>query len=154
MYDLRNLSKWLGKDFEDATKDDIKTLVGKIEQEAFFIKRLGKEVPYQESTKRDFRITIRKFYKWLKGTEEYPDEVKWIKSNSRKCGRIKLPEEMFTEEDIKKLINAADLPRDRAFISVLYESGCRIGEMLFMRLKHIIYRSIWRSIIRKWQNRI
>jgi len=136
MYDLRNLSKWLGKDFEDANKDDIKTLIGKIEQKTF-TKRSGMEVPYQESTKRDFRITIRKFYKWLRGTEELPEEVKWIKSNSKKCQRIKLPEEMFSEEDIKNMINVADNPRDKAFIAILYESGCRIGEMLFLRLKHI-----------------
>lgn len=136
MYDLRNLSKWLGKDFEDANKDDIKALLGKIEQKTF-VRKLGKEIPYQESTKRDFRITIRKFYKWLRGSEELPEEVKWIKSNSKKCERIKLPEEMLTEEDIKKLINAADNLRDKAFISILYETGCRIGEMLFLRLKHI-----------------
>ncbi|MFQ5722301.1 MAG: tyrosine-type recombinase/integrase [Candidatus Aminicenantales bacterium] len=70
-------------------------------------------------------------------SEEYPEEVKWIKSNSKKCERIKLPEEMLTEDEIKKLINTADNPRDKAFISVLYESGCRIGEMLFLKLKHI-----------------
>lgn len=137
MYDLRNLSKWLGIDFEDAKKDDIKALIGKIEKKTFYVKKLGKEIPYQESTKRDFRITIRKFYKWLRGLEEYPDEVKWLKSKSKKCERIKLPEETLTEEEIKKLINTADNPRDKAFISILYESGCRIGELLFLRLKHI-----------------
>ena len=55
----------------------------------------------------------------------------------RKCERIKLPEEMLSEEDIKNLINVAENPRDKAFIAILYESGCRIGEMLFLRLKHI-----------------
>jgi len=44
---------------------------------------------------------------------------------------------MFTEEDTKNMINAAENPRDKAFIAVLYESGCRIGEMPFLRLKHI-----------------
>jgi site-specific recombinase XerD len=135
LYDLRHISHWLGKNFEDVTKEDIRSLIGRIEKETF--KKNGMDVPYQESTKRDFRITIKKFYRWLRETEDYPEEVKWIKSMGRKCERIKLPEEMLSEEDIKNLINVAENPRDKAFIAILYESGCRIGEMLFLRLKHI-----------------
>jgi site-specific recombinase XerD len=135
LYDLRHISKWLGKEFETATKEDIKSVIGKIEQETY--RKKGYNVPYQESTKRDLRITIRKFYMWLRGTEDYPEEVRWIKSTGRKCQRVKLPEEMLSEEDIKNLINATANLRDRAFVAILYESGCRIGEMLFLRLKHI-----------------
>jgi len=137
MYDLRNLARWLGKDFENATKDDIKTLIGKIENMTFLVKRSGKEIPYQESTKRGYKIAIRKLYKSIKELEDYPEEVKWIKTHDKKCEKIRLPEDMFTEEDISKLINAADNARDKAFISILYESGCRIGEMLFLRIKHV-----------------
>jgi integrase len=135
LYDLRHISKWLGKEFENVTKEDIRSLIGRIEKETF--EKNGRDVPYQESTKRDFRITIKKFYKWLRETEDYPEEVRWIKSTGRKCERIKLPEEMLSEEDIERLINVAENPRDKAFIAILYESGCRIGEMLFLRLKHI-----------------
>jgi len=135
LYDLRHISHWIGKNFEDVTKEDIRSLIGRIEKETF--KKNGMDVPYQESTKRDFRITIRKFYRWLRETEDYPEEVKWIKSTGRNCARIKLPEEMLSEDDIKNLINVAENPRDKAFIAILYESGCRIGEMLFLRLKHI-----------------
>lgn len=137
MYDLRNLSKWLEKDFEDANRDDIKALIGKIEKKTYHTKKSDKEVPYQESTKREFKICIRKFYRWLRSSDEYPEEVKWIKLHNKKCGRNRLPEEMLTEEDIKKLINASNNPRDKAFISVLYESGCRIGEIFSLKLKHI-----------------
>jgi len=55
-----------------------------------------------------------------------------IKKNDKK-----LPEDMLTAEDIKKLIKATDKPRDRSLVAVLYESGCRIGELLSMRIKHI-----------------
>ena len=137
MYDLRTLSKWLGKDFEDANKDDIKSLMGTLERKTYLVKTTGEERYYKESTKRDFRITLRKFYKWLRGKEEIPEEVRWLRSTSKKNNRIVLPEDMLTEEDIKKLINSADNPRDRAFIAVLYDSGCRIGELLFLKLKHL-----------------
>ena len=51
----------------------------------------------------------------------------------------KLPEEILTKEDIKKMIDAARTPRDRAIISVLYESGCRVGEFLSMRIKNVSF---------------
>jgi hypothetical protein len=38
MYDLKNLSKWLGINFEEATKDDIKALIGKIEKKTIFVR--------------------------------------------------------------------------------------------------------------------
>jgi len=37
------------------------------------------------------------------------------------------------------MIDAAMTPRDRAIISVLYESGCRAGEFLSMRIKNISF---------------
>jgi ribosomal protein L40E len=37
------------------------------------------------------------------------------------------------------LINSADKKRDKALIAVLYESGCRIGELLSLRMKHISF---------------
>lgn len=40
------------------------------------------------------------------------------------------PMDILLPEDIKKLINVATLERDRCLISVLFESGMRIGEIL------------------------
>lgn len=123
---LINLSKMLGKDFDKATKDDIQALVIKIEKSS-----------YADWTKSDYKVTIKKFYKWLKGNSEfYPDEVRWIKAKL-KNHKKKLPEELLTEDDIKKLIEASTNIRDKALISVLYESGCRIGEILGLKLKHV-----------------
>ena len=51
--------------------------------------------------------------------------------------RIKLPEELLTEKDISKLIEAADNPRDRAFIALIGETGFRIGEMFSICMKSI-----------------
>lgn len=126
IYYLIKLSEWLGMDFEDASKEDIKDLVIKIERS-----------PYVEFSKMEFKTCVRKLYKWIRNTEDYPPEVRWIKPNCKRIDRIKLPEELLTEEDIIKLINAANNPRNKAFVAMLYETGCRIGEMLFIRNKHI-----------------
>jgi integrase/recombinase XerD len=126
MYYLILLSEWLGNDFGKAQKEDIKALAAKIESSS-----------YAEYTKKELKICLRKLYKWLKNSEDYPEEVRWIKTYSRKLNRIKMPEEILTEEDVQRLIIASASPRDRAFIAILYESGCRIGEMLFIRIKHL-----------------
>jgi hypothetical protein len=49
----------------------------------------------------------------------------------------KLPEELISEEEALKMINTAEYPRDKALISTLHESGCRAGEILTMRIKHL-----------------
>jgi len=111
--------------FTDANKDDIVKLVGWVER---------REI--SDWTKHDYKVTFKKFYKWLKGDgETTPVEVRWIKATKRKNNT--LPDELLSEEDIEKLLEATRHPRDRALISVLYESGCRIGELLTLRIKHI-----------------
>ena len=51
----------------------------------------------------------------------------------------KLPSELLNEEDITAMINHTTSLRNRAIIMSLYESGCRIGEFLKMRIKDITF---------------
>lgn len=44
------------------------------------------------------------------------------------------PTELLTYEEAKRLINVATMERDRCIISVLYESGMRIGELMALRV--------------------
>ena len=126
MFDLRTMARFLGKNFEAANKEDIIKLVGKLEKSERFSK----------STVRDFKLTLRKFYKWLRNTEDFPEEVRWFKTHIR-YDAIKNPEDMLTEEEVRRMIDACRNPRDRALISTLYESGCRIGELLPMRINQL-----------------
>jgi len=126
LFDLRTMAQFLGKNFKDANKDDIVELVGKLERSNRFSK----------STVRDFKLTLRKFYKWLRNTDEFPEEVKWFRTHI-KYDAIKNPEDMLTEEEVQKMINLCKDPRDKAFISTLYESGCRIGEILLLRINQV-----------------
>jgi len=128
LFDLRTLSHMLGKNFKDAGKEDIFAVVGKLETSD----------RYAKSTIRDFKLTLRIFYRWLRKTDVYPDEVSWIRAN-HKNNRIKNPEDMLTEEEVRKLIDACRNPRDRAFIATLYESGCRIGEILLLKINEVIF---------------
>jgi len=95
------------------------------------------EKPYAEYTKYDFKIVLKMFYKWLKGNdEEFPQEIKWLKPKL-KNNVHKLPEELLSEEDVLKIAQAATNPRDKALILTLYESGCRISELLSLKVKNI-----------------
>src|SRR3989344_7610795 len=70
MTQLRNLSEWLGKDFKKAKAEDIRKLVVFID-----------ERPYSPLTKGDYKVCIKRFYKWLEGDNEmFPKKVRWIKS--------------------------------------------------------------------------
>ena len=85
----------------------------------------------------ELRLTLRKFYKWLKGTEDYPPEVKWVPTKCNRRVKVILPEDLLTPEDIKKMSDAAKSARDRAFVNVLYETGGRIQEILTARIRNL-----------------
>ncbi|HKZ45455.1 MAG TPA: tyrosine-type recombinase/integrase [archaeon] len=130
LYALRAINDFLKKPFEDATKDDIVEVVAQIEEKMS-----------DNWSKRDYKECMKFFYRWLRGMEKedgYPPEVEWLKPK-RLNGNHKLPEELLTEEDIKKLVESADNIRDKAFVFTLYESGCRIGEILSLRIKNISF---------------
>ena len=116
---LKKIGEVFPKAFDEATKEDIIELVRKIEARKL-----------SEWTRHDYRTTLKKFFKWLRGSDSYPEEVKWLKVKTPKSNNI-IPTEILSEQDIKKLIRVADNPRDKAFVSVLFESGCRIGASQF-----------------------
>lgn len=126
---LLMISRIINKDLDKLNEKDLKALVRKIERR-----------DYTEWTKHGYRITIKKFYQWLEkydwNSKEYPKKVKWLRGSVR-INNKKLPEEILTKDDIKKLIKNASNFRDKALVSVLYESGCRIGEVLSLKIKHV-----------------
>lgn len=43
----------------------------------------------------------------------------------------------MTEDEVKRLASVAKTSRNRALVLVLYESGCRIGEVLSLRIRNV-----------------
>lgn len=130
LFDLRTMAQLLNKNFEESNREDIEVLVGKLERSD----------RYFRFTVRDLKLTLRKFYKWLRNTDKFPEEVKWYKTHIKYDG-ITNPEDILTDEEVQKIINCSTNPRDRAFISMLYESGCRIGEILLLRMNQVKFDS-------------
>jgi integrase len=79
---------------------------------------------------------FKKFFKWLKGADYYPPEVRWLKASVRNKTTV-TADKLLSESEVLRLAEAAENHRDRAFVLVLYESGCRIGEILGLRMRDI-----------------
>jgi integrase/recombinase XerD len=131
---LTILAELLKKDFDEASKDDLKDIVMAID---------GRD-DYSPWTKQSYKVIIKKFYKWLrfgddaKNKVEYPPIVSWLSCGMKKTDQPRVKaSDLLTEEEVKKLIDAAEHPRDKAFISMLYELGARIGEIGGLRINEL-----------------
>lgn len=123
---LRYLAGLLDKDFSAVLRGDLEKVLRTVQQSK-----------YSEWTKHDLRVTLKKFYRWLRRTDKDPPETAWIRVGNPNS-RPRLPEELLTEKDVAKLIGACHTRRDKAFVATLYESGCRIGEIASLRIKHVV----------------
>lgn len=119
---LPRMAEHIEVPFEKATKMDIEYIL-------LWINSLNSAA----NTKRDYKVLLKRFYRWL-GGGEYPKCIKWVKTDTKKNREV-LPEDLLREEDILKMIDAADNPRDRALIAIIWETGARIGEIIDLQIK-------------------
>lgn len=128
---ITRLGIWLDKDFEQATKEDIEKVVMQVHQ----------RTDLTMATKIDYNIILKRFYKWLLGhEEEYPLCVKWLKTTLKyKDKHVTNQADLITESEVQRLISVAIHPRNRAFISLLYETGCRIGEIANLSIGQVLF---------------
>lgn len=132
LYSMRFVALHCDKDFRKVSKDDIIKICARIEQQK-----------WTPATKHAHLVAIKKFFKWLSDIDDkgvYPPEVRWI-STSEKNSKRKLPEDLLTEDEVEQMLQAADTPRDKAFTLLLYETGGRIGEILNIKIKHVVFQS-------------
>lgn len=128
LYTLIKLSQFLGKKFEKANKKDIVAVLAKLEKS-----------DYEEQTKRDFKIALKKLYAWIRNCDPktYPPEVSFF-TTALKRNKEKV-REVLTEEEIKKMIQSASTVRDKALLNCLWQSGCRVGELLSMKRSDVAF---------------
>jgi len=130
LYDLHKFTKLLNKELKVASKQDIQKVIAEIEK--------GEWSPH---TKHSFKVMIKKVYRFISGIDEkgvYPENVRWIRTGV-KNGHKKLPEDLLIEKEVELMIRNAIGVRDKALISFLWESGCRIGEIGNMKIKDVVF---------------
>ena len=125
---------YLKKDFDRATIEDVKRALASIESRE----------DYSVWTKQAYRSVMKKFFKWIKfgdnyrSRKDYPKIVAWINTNLKKKDKPRVQaSQLLTEDEVRRLIDAAEYPRDKAFISMLYELGARIGEIGNMNIRDV-----------------
>jgi len=130
---IQSLSFWnkmISKPFLDLTKDDLNSAFMSLESFKFTGKN-GKVREYSLITKNTRKIHLRKFLNFI-NREDLTTDIR-----VRRPRGSKLPEDLITREEVHKLIDACQSLRDKALVSLLYESGARSGELLSLRLKNI-----------------
>jgi site-specific recombinase XerD len=135
LYTLQNINKWLGnKDFKQITQQDIESFITLLEGNK--LTALNQEAPttvtYAAWTQRDYKMCLRKFYKWLLGEgRQFPSLVSWIDTTIDKTAPPSL-----SLDEIKKCVDYASSIRGKAICWTLFETGARAEEFLNIRLKH------------------
>lgn len=134
---IYRIAKVLNKDFEKADDKDITNVLFSIK--SVKSKKRGSKIimePYSFNYVLQFKLTLKKFYKWLNGNERYPPCVKSIICKSQRGYTVK-QEHILKPEEIKRMAECCDNPRDRALVQVAFESGARCIELLNLKRKHV-----------------
>ena len=127
LFEAFKLALLCNKRFVDFVKSDVIDIVHQIES--------NKE--WSQWTKHDYKLSLKRLFKFLRDSDDYPEIVRWIKIWTRSSSRP-FPE-ILSEQEVRRMAEVCTHPRDRALVLFLYESGCRIGELVAMKIKDVVF---------------
>lgn len=115
------------KPLDDCTSDDLKTYVEKYKKD-FEVKHGRKP---EAGNINAMYSTFKKYYKWA----GKPEVVGWIKTKTvlKKIN----PNKLLTPAEVQTMLRVWGKDRDKCMLAMAYESGCRIGELLSLRVDDI-----------------
>ena len=120
---LRVAARWIPDSFLNPSKDDLKKVMIKLND------------GYSEWTRDTYIKMLRKFYRKTLPKRKFESLFEDVKI---KQPRQKIQQsDLITVEEYKAMTDACNNARDRAIISTLYDSGCRIGELLLMKIRSV-----------------
>jgi len=118
---IKIFAKHVKKEFNEVTKEDVERYDRIITSNK------------SESYAGYLLIQLKRFYKWLYQTDNYPKCVRWLKPRIKH--KTILIDELPTDHEVKRMLecnNGDDFKavRDRCVLMVFWDSGCRITEIL------------------------
>jgi len=117
-------------DFENVTKEDIENVLITLESwTAVSGRNTGK--PLSPFTKNTIKMQLKRFLQFL-GQDDTANVIR-----CKNLKGTKLPEDLLTKDEVLMIIDHAGSLRDKALFGLLYESGCRAGEILSMKVKNV-----------------
>jgi site-specific recombinase XerD len=136
LYTLRLISTWLGNsDLKQVTQQEMEQFITRLETNQLTVMRSGKPVPvqYADWSRRDVKVTLRKFYKWLLGSgSQTPPLVSWFDTHIDKA----LPASLSMDE-IRRCAEFASSAKGKALCWTLFETGARAEEFLNVRIRDV-----------------
>ena len=122
---LRQMGEVLDVPFNETERKDIEGII-------LWMKKRN----LSDATIYTKKCLLKRFYRWINDDKGYPECVDWINTGNGN-GKKKLPNEILTEEDINSLLDACNNSRNRALISLLWETGARIGELIDLTINDL-----------------
>lgn len=112
-----------------SSKEKTEELVGKINRSK-----------YEAWTKSDYKVLLKQLWKLQNGFEqsERPKEIEWIKTGVL-SNEKKLPANLITPGEMKKMLDAAKNARDKALLVLLYECGLRVSEVALLKKSDLAF---------------
>jgi integrase len=92
------------------------------------LKRIITKLDVNEKTMSLYKIYLKNYFRW----RGEPEKVAWVRIK-----KVKTPiheDSLLTPDEIKKLLDACQNPRDSSLIAILSESACRISEALNLNI--------------------
>lgn len=129
---LKTFGEHVYKPFLDVTEADI---------EEYFISLKRRDKPLKQRSIISKNVAIKHFYRWLydragiKYEGDYPALVKELSTKVPK--KTLQTSELITQQEVRQMIEACIKRRDKAIISMLYESGARAGELCGLKIKDL-----------------
>jgi integrase/ribosomal protein L40E len=124
----------LRKNFDQLTRQDVEQLITKL---------LTRQPPYSPETLGTYKAILKNFLTWVLVPNEFPTKtppamVAWITTHVKKRDKRRLERnDLLTPQDIEALLHICHNTRDKALISTLWESGCRVSEEGNLQIKHV-----------------
>lgn len=97
--------------------------------------------PFKQNTLHDYIRILKTFLPWL-------IEERGVNIPEKKIKEIKVPaidsetthpEDILSEEEVLRLLEACLSDRDRALLATLYESACRVGELARLTWRDVAF---------------
>lgn len=85
------------------------------------------------NTQRNYHRTLAAFYKWVEQRAGIPNPMALIEAPRRERTIKPRP----TAEHVARMLNAATSIRDRIMLTILYDTGCRVGELVHIRAEDV-----------------
>jgi len=125
--------EFIDKNFEKATKTDIELYQLKLQD----TKSKITGICLKFKTIEFYSIILKIFYLWLYKTETIPKIVEDIEVSNKGLDPIK-ENEVLTPTEVRGLIESTNKSRNKAIISLLFETGARVGELTNANIEDFI----------------